>query len=165
MHLNYKKTRIIGTIMVVNSIYKDNKLVVIKEPFQHTEKSPFTIPEGYKGVTILYEYEEAAKLPDDMATFLSRVIEGGLKLDPAQVLTANLCHSDVTLQKLAEQAKSKVVVIFGLQWLDSLKNANIRKNQIVKLYGMKVLATDTLDVINANDAAKKAFWVELKKIL
>ena len=30
---------------------------------------------------------------------------------------------------------------------------------------MKVLATDTLDVINANDAAKKAFWVELKKIL
>ena len=151
--------------MVVNSIYKDNKLVVIKEPFQHTEKSPFTIPEGYKGVTILYEYEEAAKLPDDMATFLSRVIEGGLKLDPAQVLTANLCHSDVTLQKLAEQAKSKVVVIFGLQWLDSLKNANIRKNQIVKLYGMKVLATDTLDVINTNDTAKKAFWVELKKVL
>ena len=151
--------------MEVNSIYKDNKLVVIKEPFQHSEKVGYIIPDGYKGVSILYEYDETAKLPDDMAGFLTRVIEGGLKLDPTQVLTANLCYSDVTLQKLAEQAKSKVVVIFGIQWLYSLKNANIRKNQVVKLYGMKVLATDTLDVINTNDAAKKAFWVELKKIL
>lgn len=151
--------------MEVNSIYKENKLYKITEPFQHFKKARFTIPTGYNGVSVLYEYEAADKLPDDMAGFLARVIEGGMKLDPAHVLTANLCYSDVTLQKLAEQAKSKVAVIFGLQWMNDLKNINIRKNQIVKLYGMKILVTDTLDVINSNDAAKKAFWVELKKIL
>jgi hypothetical protein len=128
-------------------------------------KAPVVRPVVFSGVAVLYEYEPDGKLPEAMAVFLGKVIEGGMKLDPAQVLTANLCYSDVSLQKLSEQVKAKVVVIFGTRWLDGLHNANILKNEIVKLYGMKVLVTDTLDVINTNDAAKKAFWVQLKKIV
>jgi hypothetical protein len=100
-----------------------------------------------------------------MAVFLGKVIEGGMKLNPAEVLTANMCYTDASLQKLAEQANAKVVIIFGVKWLSGLKNANIMKNEIVKLYGMKVLVTDTVDMINTNDAAKKAFWVQLKRLL
>jgi len=151
--------------MDIGMIYKEHKLYKINGPFQHSEKAPFTIPEGYNGVSILYEYEAAAALPDDLSAFLVRFMEGGMKLAPAQVLTANMCYTGVSLQKLAEQSKSKVAVIFGLQWLDTLKNANISKNEIVKLYGMKVLVTDALEVINTNDAAKKAFWSALKKLL
>jgi len=151
--------------MDVDAIYKGNKLYKIGAPFKHFEKTGYIVPENYNGVSILYEYETAAALPDDLAAFLVRFTEGGMKLSPSQVLTANMCYTDISLQKLAEQHKSRAAVIFGLQWLEGLKNTHIRRNQMVKLYGMNVLVTDTLDVINTNDAAKKAFWAELKKLL
>ena len=151
--------------MDVSNIYNETKLYHISSPFQGLAERPMSLPEDFSGVSVLYEYESAPALPDDQAAFLARVIDGGMKLTPSTVLTANLCYTHVSLQKLAEQAISKTVIIFGLKWLDQLKNANIRKNEVVKLYGMKVLFTDTLDIINSNDAAKKAFWVELKKIL
>ena len=151
--------------MNVTDIYKDTKIYELSKPFGGMDKAPMSMPAVFSGVSILYEYEPAPSLPDDLNVFLGKVIEGGMKLDPANILTANFCYTDVSLQKLAEQVRSKIVIIFGLKWLNELKNANIRKNEVVKLYGMKVLITDTLDVINTNDAAKKAFWVELKKIL
>jgi|GEM_PF-3078935 hypothetical protein len=150
--------------MDVSTIYKGNKLYKISAAFEHQKHGDLTVSEGFNGVAVLYEYESADKLPDDLAVFLGKVIEGGMKLDPGKSLTANICYTDASLSKLSEQAKAKVVVIFGLKWLDALHNANIRKNEIVKLYGMKVLVTDPLEIINTNDAAKKAFWVELKKI-
>ena len=150
--------------MDISAIYKDNKLYKLSAPDQPRKMAKLMVPEGFNEVATLYEYIPAAKLPDELAGFLQKVIEGGMKLDPGRVLTANTDHTDVSLQKLAEQAKAKTVIIFGLNWLDGLKNANIRKNEIVKLYGMKVLVTDPLDVINTNDAAKKAFWSELKKL-
>jgi len=150
--------------MDVSKIYKENKLYKISETFEHQERAQLAVPEGFSGVATIYEYEPADKLSDELSAFLRKFIEGGMKLDPAKVLTANMCYTDSSLRKLSEQAKAKIVVIFGLKWLDGLHNANIRKNEIVKLYGMKVLVTDSLDVINTSDAAKKAFWVELKKI-
>lgn len=150
--------------MELTSIYKENKLYKISRPFEGNEKEQMMIPEGFGGVAVLYEYEDGSRLTDDMSTFLGKVIEGGMKLEPAKVLTANMCYTNLSLQKLSELARAKVVVIFGVSWLNELKNANILKNEIVKLYGMKVLITDTLEVINTNDVAKKAFWLELKKI-
>ncbi len=151
--------------MDISNIYKGNKLYRISKPFQDTAKTELNVPEAFAGVVVLYEYETVAILPTETAVFLGKVIEGGMKLSPATVLTANLCYMDMSLQKLAEQVKAKVVIIFGVKWLHELKNANIEKNEIVKLYGMKVLVTDPLDIINTNDAAKKAFWLQLKKIL
>jgi hypothetical protein len=151
--------------MEISQIYKDTKLYKISGPFDGLGKAAVSVPEGFAGVSVLYEHEGSAILPDDLVVFLARVIEGGMKLGPATVLTANLCYTDTTLRKLSEQVKSKVVIVFGLTWLSELKNARIRKNQAVSLYGMKVLFTDTLDIINTNDAAKKAFWVELKKVV
>jgi hypothetical protein len=150
--------------MDLSTIYKGTKLYNIATPFGQKDGAAPVRPEGFSGVSILYEYEDAPALPGDMATFVSRVIEGGMKLEPAKVLTANLCHADISLQKLSEEMGTKTLVIFGTEWMGSLHNAHLRKNQIVKLFGMKVLVTDTLDVINTNDAAKKAFWGELKKL-
>ena len=151
--------------MDIRALYKEHKLYRISAPSEAHEIAPLSVPEGFKGVSVLYEYAPGASLPDDMSLFLSRVIEGGMKLSPSEALIANICYTDASLQKLAEQARAKVVIIFGTHWLDSLHNANISKNEVVKLYGMKVLVTDALDVINSNDAAKKAFWVQLKKII
>ena len=150
--------------MELTTLYKDNKLYRISKPFAEHQTEQLMIPEGYGGTVILYEYEAESKLPEDMEVFMGKVIEAGMKLKPRDVLSANLCFTDVTLQKLSDEAKAKVVIIFGQKWLNELHNANILKNEIVKLYGMKVLITDTLDVINTNDAAKKAFWLQLKKI-
>jgi hypothetical protein len=150
--------------MDVSTIYKENRLYKISETFEHQERAQLAVPEGFSGVATIYEYEPADKLSDELSAFLRKFIEGGMKLDPDKVLSANMCYSDASLRKLSEHAKAKIVVIFGLKWLDSLHNANIRKNEVVKLYGMKVLVTDSLEIINTSDAAKKAFWVELKKI-
>ena len=150
--------------MELTTLFKDNKLYRISSPFDECQKEQLIIPEGFGGTVILCEYEAERTLPEDMVVFMGKVIEAGMKLKPEDVLIANLCYTDVTLQKLSDEAKAKVVVIFGLKWLNELHNANILKNEIVKLYGMKVLITDTLDVINTNDAAKKAFWLQLKRI-
>ena len=151
--------------MDVSTIYKENKLYKISETFEHQGGAQLAVPVGFSGVATIYEYEPTDKLPDELTAFLRKFIEGGMKLDPEKVLTANICYTDASLRKLSEQAKARIVVIFGLKWLDGLHNANIRKNEIVKLYGMKVLVTDPLDIINTNDAAKKSFWVELKKLI
>ena len=165
--LSNQKGKIItdSTKMDISTIYKADKLYQVSSPFTSAQNGVISVPEGFKGMAVLYEYEPDAALPEAMSSFLSRVIEGGMKLTPSEVLTANICYTDASLQKLAEIAKAKTVIIFGTKWLYSLHNANISKNEIVKLYGMKVLVTDTLEVINTNDAAKKAFWVELKKLV
>jgi hypothetical protein len=151
--------------MDIDAIYKDSKLYKVNQLFPHSAGSAFSIPDGFNGVAVLYENEDSAVLGEDQSAFLYKVIEAGMRLKPAHVLVSNMCYTDVSLQKLAEHAKAHVVIIFGLRWLENLNNANISKNEVVKLFGMKVLVTDALDVINANDAAKKAFWVQLKKIL
>jgi hypothetical protein len=150
-------------IMDISTIYKEHKLYKVETGQLLGPQPKFDIPADFNGVSVLYEYVAQKELPAEMVSFIAKVIEGGMKLDPAKVLIANMNHSNVSLAKLAE-ANAKTVVIFGLQWLEGLHNANIRKNEIVKLYGMKVLMTDTLDIIDSNGAAKKAFWAELKKL-
>jgi hypothetical protein len=149
--------------MELSAIYKESKLYKVS-PDAHSGDAALVIPAGFDGTVVLYENEADIALSPDMSSFLSKVIEAGMKLNPAQVLTANMNHTDVTLQKLSEHVKAKTVVIFGTNWLATLKNANIQRNEIVKLYGMKILITDTLEIINSDDAAKKAFWVQLKKL-
>jgi hypothetical protein len=149
--------------MNIDAIYTDSKLYHIQRT-QPLGQTDFALPAKFSGIAALYECDTEL-LPEAMATFLRRVVEGGMKHDPDTVLMANLNFSNVSLSKLAESGAVKVVVIFGQRWLDSLRNANISKNEIVKLYGMKVLVTDSLDVINSQDAAKKAFWAELKKLV
>jgi hypothetical protein len=150
--------------MDISTLYKKDRLVKVNEPLASGEKSEVKKPLNFNAVAVLYEYPVADQLPADMDTFLNKVIEAGIKLVPADTIKANLYHSDVTLQKLAEQFGTKKVVIFGTDWMESLKNGHLGKNEICALYGMKVLVTDTLDVINANDNAKKIFWAHLKKM-
>jgi hypothetical protein len=150
--------------MDISTIYTGNKLYKITAPAVTSGGSDLKAPIGFNGLAILYEYEADSVMPSDMAAFLEKVIAGGMKLDPADVFTANLCYSNASLQKVADNLKAKTIIIFGLKWLNGLQNANIRKNEIVKLYGMKLLVTDSLDIINTNEVAKKAFWAELKKI-
>jgi hypothetical protein len=145
--------------MDISTLYKKDRLVKVNEPLASGEKSEVKKPLNFNAVAVLYEYPVADQLPADMDTFLNKVIEAGIKLVPADTIKANLYHSDVTLQKLAEQFGTKKVVIFGTDW-----NGHLGKNEICALYGMKVLVTDTLDVINANDNAKKIFWAHLKKM-
>ncbi len=148
--------------MEINAIYKKDKLYDIPSPAAKTPAPER--PEGYNRVAVLYEYPEAAELPADKVAFLAKVIEAGMKLQPAQTLTANLSHTTLTLQKLAEEYSTQRVVIFGTGWMERLRNAHIDKNDISLLYGMKVLITDPLDTINTNDNAKKIFWNSLKKL-
>lgn len=148
--------------MELTAIYKKDKLYDI--PLR-TAKGPVpAVPDGYNRVAVLYEYPDAAEMPADKVAFMNKVIEAGMKLQPAQTLTANLSHTALTLRQLAEEYGTQRVVIFGADWISHLRNAHIDKNEICLLYGMKVLTTDTLDVINASDAAKKTFWGQLKKV-
>ncbi len=148
--------------MELSGIYKKDKLYNIHSPA--AKISPPPVPEGYNRVAVLYEYPEAEELPQDKVAFMAKVIEAGMKLQPAQTLTANLSYSALTLQKLAEEYGTQRVVIFGTGWMEHLRNAHIDKNDISLLYGMKVLITDPLDTINTNDNAKKTFWGQLKKL-
>lgn len=148
--------------MELSGIYKKDKLYAIHSPVAKTPAPP--VPEGYNRVAVMYEYPEAEGLPEDKVAFMAKVIEAGMRLQPAHTITANLSYSALTLQKLAEEYNTQRVVIFGADWVSHLRNAHIDKNEICLLYGMKVLCTDTLDVINTNDTAKKNFWGQLKKL-
>ena len=148
--------------MELTTIYKKDKLYSI--PATPAKIPVPEQPADYNRVAVLYEYPEAADLPADKVAFMSKVIEAGMKLRPAQTLTANLSHSALTLQKLAEEYSTQRVVIFGTGWIEGLRNAHIDKNDISLLYGMKILVTDPLDTINTHDNAKKIFWNSLKKL-
>jgi hypothetical protein len=115
-------------------------------------------------VAVLYEYPSGAELPEDLTAFVGKVIEAGMKLDPASVICANLPYTDLTPQKLAEQRGVKTLVIFGTDWMNSLHNAQLQKNLVIRLFGIKVIITDDLETIRTNDQAKKAFWSELRKL-
>ncbi|MCW3125023.1 MAG: hypothetical protein JWO03_681 [Bacteroidetes bacterium] len=150
--------------MDLSTLYKKDRLVQVTEPLAKGEKSEVKKPLNFNGVAVLYEFQASTELPAEQEAFLNKIIEGGLKMIPTETVKANLCHADVTLQKLAEQIGAKKVVLFGTEWIEGLKNSHINKNEICLLYGMKVLVTDTLDVISSNDNAKKIFWGHLKKM-
>lgn len=148
--------------MEISEIYKKDKLYDI--PSAGAKTALPVKPASYNRVAVLYEYPESAELPADKASFMNKIIEAGMKLQPDQTLITNLSHTSLTLQKLSEEYGTQRVVIFGADWIGHLRNAHIDKNEICLLYGMKVLTTDTLDVINTNDGAKKNFWGQLKKL-
>ena len=150
--------------MDISPIYKKDKLYNVTSTLSRDANNDAILPLDFNGVAVLYEYPAGEKLPVEQDAFLNKVIQGGMKLDPAQTLKANLSHGNTSLQKLSEQLGAKKVVIFGSDWIDGLRNGHFEKNLICSLFGMKVLATDTLDVISANDNAKKIFWVSLKKM-
>ncbi len=150
--------------MDISTIYRKDKLYNVTTTLSVNDNQPAEKPANFNGVAVLYEYKDGDKLPDDQEAFLNKIIEGGMKLQAADIVKANLSHGNMTLQKLSEQIGAKKVVIFGTDWIESLRNGHLGKNQICTLFGMKVLATDTLSEINANDNAKKIFWGHLKKM-
>lgn len=150
--------------MELSALYKNSKLYNIPANAKSIGSDVVILPESFNGVAVLYEYEQQQQLPEELEVFIGKVISGGMKLDPANTFTANLSFDNNLLRKVAEEGRAKATVVFGLKWLEGLHNPNIGKNDIVKLYGMKVLITDAPDVINTSDTAKKAFWLELKKI-
>jgi hypothetical protein len=150
--------------MDITSIYKKDKLYKVDPSLTKGQRNEVKIPLNFNNVAILYEYQDSDQLPTEMETFLNKVIEGGMKLNSSETLKANLYHTDITMQRLSEQIGAKKVVVFGTDWMDSLKNGHLEKNLICMLFGMKVLVTDALDEMNTNDNAKKIFWGHLKKM-
>ena len=146
--------------MDLTTLYRGTKLYSIADDRSQRSASP----EMTADVAVLYEHPSGAELPEDLTTFVGKVIEAGMKLDPASVICANLSYTDLTPQKLAEQCGVKTLVIFGTDWMNGLHNAQLQKNQVIRLFGIKVMITDDLETIRTNDLAKKAFWSELKKI-
>ena len=150
--------------MDISEIYKKDRLFNVTSTLSGKGDAEVARPLNFNGVAVLCEYSQDAVLPTEVDAFLNKVIEAGMKLVPAETLKVNLKHTDMTMQRLAEQIGAKRVIIFGTDWMESLKNGHIEKNEICSLFGMKVLVTDTLDVIQTNDSAKKIFWVGLKKM-
>ena len=147
--------------MELSSIYKDTKLYQIAES-NHSDKEPFSLPTSYNGIAIFYKYTTAKELPEELNAFLTKILELGLKVNPAECLMANLDCTAITIQQLAEMSANKMVVIFGMEWVNSLHNIKAVKNKSLKLFGIKVLPTDTLAEVQSNEEAKKQFWVQLK---
>ena len=150
--------------MDISEIYRKDRLFNVTSTLSGGKGAEIVQPSGFNGVAVLCEYSEEAALPAEVDAFLNKVIEAGMKLVPAETLKVNLKQTDMTMQRLAEQMGAKKVIIFGTDWMESLKNGHIEKNEICSLFGMKVLVTDPLDVIQTNDNAKKIFWVGLKKM-
>lgn len=151
--------------MEIAEIYKGTKLYQIVDTNAEKGYKDIHLPAVFNGMAVLYEPIAGADISADMLAYLNKIIEGGMKVDPAQTLVVNLAAYDLTLQQLAEHIKAKRVVIFGTRWATGLLNTQLVKNELVHFYGMRVLITDTVDVIQSNETAKKQFWSELKALL
>ena len=147
--------------MELANLYKGTKLYQIAD-VKIGDNEPISLPNPYNGIAILYEYNTAKALPEALNEFLTKILELGLKVNPTECLVANLDYTAITIQQLAEMSATKLVVIFGMDWVNSLHNIKAVKNKSLSLYGIKVLPSDTLAVIQSNEEAKKQFWVQLK---
>ena len=150
--------------MDISEIYRKDRLFNVTSTLSCKGDTEVVRPLNFNGVAVLCEYSQEAVMPEEVDAFLNKVIEAGMKLMPSDTLKVNLKHTDMTMQRLAEQMWAKKVIVFGTDWMESLRNGHIEKNEICSLFGMKVLVTDTLEVIQTNDNAKKIFWVALKKM-
>lgn len=149
--------------MELISIYKGTKLYQISEA-KKGDKEPIQLPNSYNGIAILYENTAAKELPDELIGFLEKILELGLKVNPAECMLINRCYATISIQQLAETMGTKKLVLFGMDWATEQNNMKWVKNKVVKLYGIKVLPTDKLAVIQSNEESKKQFWLQLKEI-
>jgi hypothetical protein len=70
----------------------------------------------------------------------------------------------ISLGNLQNEYKPQAVLIFGDVNI-SRNISKLKKNFVYELSGVKIISTDSLDTLMKNDAAKKALWIALKKML
>ena len=117
---------------------------------------------GRKAV-VLYD-QPLEELPIGMKEMLDKLIQA-CQFKPEETLYWNARFiPGISLGNLQNEYKPQAVLIFGDVNI-SRNISKLKKNFVYELSGVKIISTDSLDTLMKNDAAKKALWIALKKML
>ena len=116
-----------------------------------------------KNIALLIHNEREAWLPDDLYTFLSKILLAcGLNMDDVALINPHSSPA-ITASELKEQLKPEKVIFFGdffEQWIGK----NRDKNKVLRLEGYAGLFTDDLAYLQHDKQAKKEFWKALQSL-
>lgn len=103
-------------------------------------------------------------LPAPLKEMLDKLIQACKFTAEETVYINTHLNPDTTLGKIQNEYNPEAVLVFGEVEL-SRNLTKLKRNLVYELNGVKIVNAEGLDVLVKNDAAKKALWAVLKKML
>jgi hypothetical protein len=116
-----------------------------------------------RNAVIVYDYA-AEVLPQPVKEMLDKLVQA-CQFKPEQTIYLNARFTgDVSLGHLQNTYSPTMILIFGDVNV-SRNLSKLKRNFAYDLSGVKIVNTEGLETLLKNDAAKKALWGVLKKML
>jgi hypothetical protein len=163
--MNFEQFQLPGFLL--RDLYKES-LVELKEIQQFPDKKPelkeTVLGNNQKQILILVNYPDKQMISDPDLTFLLTILNA-CKLTLNDVVILNFAaQEEIGYQKLVQEFKSKVVLLFGVKQVSINLPVHFPDFQVQSFMDIRFLSSPPLLDLQQDDSIKRKLWAGLKQL-
>jgi hypothetical protein len=163
--MNFEQFHLPGFLL--RDLYKET-LVELYEIQQSADKKPelkdYALGNNQKQVLILVSYADIEVIPDTELSFLLTILNA-CKLTLNDVVIVNFTtQENITYQKLVQEFKPKVVLLFGVKQASISMPVLFPDFQVQSFMDIRFLSSPPLQNLQQDDTIKRKLWTGLKQL-
>ena len=163
--MNFEQFHLPGFLL--RDLYKES-LVELNEIQQSADKKPelkdSALGNNQKQVLILVNYPDSQVISDTELNFLLTILNA-CKLTLNDVVIVNFAKEEkITYQKLVQEFKPKVVLLFGVMQASISMPVLFPDFQVQSFNDIRFLSSPPLQSLQQDDAIKRKLWTGLKQL-
>ena len=148
---------------IPSQLYRETKIYSITDFKLDGSMLYDAFPAETNGIVICFSSSEK-ELNTSEKELLGKILSA-VKVDILKTALVNKHFtSDFSFKKMEEKFGVKRVLVFGTDFLQLFKNAQVQKNGLFYLGEMKIIITENLSVLLGSDAEKKVLWAGMKEL-
>ena len=163
--MNFEQFHLPGFLL--RDLYKES-LVELNEIQQSADKKPElkdnALGNNQKQVLILVNYADCQVISDPELSFLLTILNA-CKLTLNDVVIVNFATEEkITYQKLVQEFKPKVVLLFGVKQASISMPVLFPDFQVQSFMDIRFLSSPPLQSLQQDDTIKRKLWTGLKQL-
>lgn len=163
--MNFEQFHLPGFLL--RDLYKES-LVELNEIQQSADKKPelkdSALGNNQKQVLILVNYADSQVISDPELSFLLTILNA-CKLTLNDVVIVNFATDEkITYQKLVQEFKPKVVLLFGVKQASISMPVLFPDFQVQSFMDIRFLSSPPLQSLQQDDTIKRKLWTGLKQL-
>ena len=163
--MNFEQFHLPGFLL--RDLYKES-LVELNEIQQSADKKPelkdSALGNNQKQVLILVNYTDSQVISDPELSFLLTILNA-CKLTLNDVVIVNFATEEkITYQKLVQEFKPKVVLLFGVKQASISMPVLFPDFQVQSFMDIRFLSSPPLQSLQQDDTIKRKLWTGLKEL-
>jgi DNA polymerase III psi subunit len=163
--MNFEQFHLPGFLL--RDLYKET-LVELNQIQQSADKKPelkdSALGNNQKQVLILVNYTDSQVISDPELSFLLTILNA-CKLTLNDVVIVNFATEEkITYQKLVQEFKPKVVLLFGVKQASISMPVLFPDFQVQSFMDIRFLSSPPLQSLQQDDTIKRKLWTGLKQL-